>query len=108
MKKISEMSRLEFASFVASKLEECGISTVLSGGSYVSIYSADNYVSLALDFIETGMSSRAKVARCIKNLGFSEAPFVNVMYELHNHTGRECPLEKLLLAQLSQQHYHLQ
>lgn len=72
MKPINEMNRLELASFVASKLHECGISVVLSGGSCVSIYSEDKYVSMDLDFIETGMSSRTKVARCMKSMGFSE------------------------------------
>jgi hypothetical protein len=43
VKPVSEMSRLEFASFVAAKLHECCISIVLSGGSCVSICSSDQY-----------------------------------------------------------------
>ena len=72
MKAISEMSRTEFASFIASRLREKGITVVLSGGSCVSIYSDDKYVSMDLDFIEVGVSSRAAVKRCMYSLGFVE------------------------------------
>lgn len=71
MKSISEMNRLELASFVSTKLQESGVSVVLSGGSCVSIYSEDKYVSMDLDFIETGLSSRAKVTMCMESLGFA-------------------------------------
>ncbi len=70
MKSISEMNRLELASFVSTKLQESGISVVLSGGSCVSIYSEDKYVSMDLDFIETGLSSRTEVTMCMESLGF--------------------------------------
>ncbi|NOQ21175.1 MAG: hypothetical protein GQ565_00810 [Candidatus Aegiribacteria sp.] len=72
MKSVSEMSRIEFAAYVATQLEQSGIAVVLSGGSCVSIYSSDKYVSMDLDFIETGISSRNAVARCMRNIGFSE------------------------------------
>ena len=72
MKPIYEMSRTEFASYVASKLRECGITVVLSGGSCVSIYSDDKYVSMDLDFIEVGLFSRTAVTRCMRSLGFVE------------------------------------
>ncbi|HOP27492.1 MAG TPA: hypothetical protein PK991_09660 [Candidatus Sabulitectum sp.] len=66
------MSRTEFASFIASRLREKGITVVLSGGSCVSIYSDDKYVSMDLDFIEVGLSSRSAVKRCMYSLGFIE------------------------------------
>ena len=66
------MSRTEFASYVASKLKECGITVVLSRGSCVSIYSDDKYVSMGLDFIEVGLCSRAVITRCMCSLGFVE------------------------------------
>jgi len=72
VKPISDMSRTEFASYVASKLRECGITVVLSGGSCVSIYSDDKYVSMDLDFIEVGLFSRAAITRCMCSLGFVE------------------------------------
>ncbi len=72
MKPISDMNRTEFASYVASKLRECGITVVLSGGSCVSIYSDDKYVSMDLDFIEVGLFSRAAIAKCMRSLGFVE------------------------------------
>ncbi|MEA3267350.1 MAG: hypothetical protein U9P42_10480 [Candidatus Fermentibacteria bacterium] len=72
MKSISDMNRVELASFVASSLRECGITVVLSGGSCVSIYSEDKYVSMDLDFIETGLHSRTAISRCMRKLGFTE------------------------------------
>ena len=72
MKPISDMSRTEFASYVASKLRECGITVVLSGGPCVSIYSDDKYVSMDLDFIEVGLFSRVAITRCMCSLGFVE------------------------------------
>jgi hypothetical protein len=73
MKPVSDMNRIELASYIASKLQECGVSVVLSGGSCVSIYSEDRYVSSDLDFIQTGLTSRASIARCMRGLGFSES-----------------------------------
>ena len=87
MKPISEMNRLELASFVSTKLQESGISVVLSGGSCVSIYSEDKYVSMDLDFIETGVSSRAKVTMCLENLGFV------VDHRYFRHPEAELPAE---------------
>ncbi len=52
MKKIDDMSREELAAYVCSHLDKSGIEVTLTGGSCVSIYSDNRYVSLDLDFIE--------------------------------------------------------
>jgi hypothetical protein len=52
MKEIKEMNRTELAAFICTHLETHGIEVTLTGGSYVSIYSQDEYVSHDLDFIE--------------------------------------------------------
>jgi len=43
MKPVSQMSMEELAAYVCSKLGENNIETVLSGGSYVQIYSQGKY-----------------------------------------------------------------
>lgn len=51
MKPIAEMSMGELAAYVCEQLKEAGITTVLSGGSCVSLYSEGRYVSADLDLI---------------------------------------------------------
>jgi hypothetical protein len=72
MKPLSEMSRLELAAFVASEFRHRKIDIVLSGGSCVSIYSSEKYVSMDLDFVNAGFTKRARIKECMESLGFSE------------------------------------
>lgn len=66
---ITEESCLEeVATIVCTRLEADGISTVLSGGAAVSIYSDNEYESYDLDFIPTGLARR--VDRSMETLGF--------------------------------------
>ncbi len=58
----------EVATLVCTRLEEHGISVVLSGGAAVSIYSDNEYESYDLDFIPTGLARR--VDRTMESLGF--------------------------------------
>jgi predicted nucleotidyltransferase len=51
MKISKKMSIGEFAAFVASHLQSKGISTVLTGGAVVSIYTENKYMSYDADFI---------------------------------------------------------
>jgi hypothetical protein len=51
MKISKKMTIGEFAAFVASQLESKGISTVLTGGAVVSIYTENKYMSYDADFI---------------------------------------------------------
>jgi hypothetical protein len=72
MKPVSEMSRLELAAFIASEFHRRKINVVLSGGSCVSIYTADKYVSMDLDFVNAGFAKRAAIRETMEFLGFSE------------------------------------
>lgn len=72
MKPVAEMSCGELAAWVATHLRTQGVELVLSGGSCVTIYSENLYVSGDLDFIETGLAKRGVIARCLKELGFEQ------------------------------------
>lgn len=72
MKPISEMNRLELAAFIAAEFARRKINVVLSGGSCVSIYSAEKYVSMDLDFVNAGFAKRAVIREIMEFLGFSE------------------------------------
>jgi len=54
VKSICEMSVGEIAAYVAGHLRQGGINVVLTGGSCVSIYTDNRYLSYDLDFIEEG------------------------------------------------------
>jgi len=66
------MSLGEFAAFVCSHLQDCGIECVLSGGACVSIYTTNRYESFDLDFIENISTSRKKLKDILEKLGFFE------------------------------------
>ncbi|MCO4781810.1 MAG: hypothetical protein KC646_05750 [Candidatus Cloacimonetes bacterium] len=73
MKSIAQMSRLELASYISSTLLANGIDVVLSGGSCVSIYSENKYVSMDLDFINNDVFvNRKKIIQIMKGIGFFE------------------------------------
>lgn len=71
MKPVSRMSRLELAAFIAAEFRRRKINVVLSGGSCVSIYSAEKYVSMDLDFVNAGFAKRAAIRETMEFLGFS-------------------------------------
>jgi hypothetical protein len=72
MKPISEMTRAELAAYIQSNLNKVGIDVVLSGGSCVSIYSNEAYVSMDLDLINTQVFSlkRNLLIKSMKEMGF--------------------------------------
>jgi hypothetical protein len=72
MKKIKNMSQVELAAYVQDSLQAEGIQVVLSGGSAVSFYSGDKYVSKDLDLINTSFSRRSKIKAVMDKLGFHE------------------------------------
>lgn len=72
MKQIKNMSQVELAAYVQDSLQAEGIQTVLSGGSAVSFYSSDKYVSKDLDLINTSFSRRSKIRAVMDKLGFHE------------------------------------
>jgi hypothetical protein len=66
------MSIGEFGAFVASHLKSRGIDVVLSGGSCVTIYSQNKYMSYDLDFIERKGVGRRRIKAALKEAGFTE------------------------------------
>jgi len=73
MKPVAKMTRGELAAYVQSHLREKGIESVLSGGSAVSIYSGEIYVSMDLDFVITGYPKRSKIEEVMQDIGFHQA-----------------------------------
>jgi hypothetical protein len=72
MKQIKNMSQIELAAFIQSRLKEAGIDVILSGGSAVSFYSSDQYVSKDLDLINVKFARRKDIKSIMEKLGFLE------------------------------------
>lgn len=72
MKDIRQMSLAELAAFVCSHLEKRGIRVVLSGGSCVSIYTFNHYVSMDLDLIDLLHTTRRQLRQVLAEIGFTE------------------------------------
>jgi len=72
VKKIKNMSQVELAAYIQDSLQAEGIQVVLSGGSAVSFYSSNQYVSKDLDLINTSFSRRSKIKTVMEQLGFTE------------------------------------
>ena len=66
------MSQVELAAFIQDSLQKEGIQVVLSGGSAVSFYSSNQYVSKDLDLINTRFAKRSKIKAVMEGLGFKE------------------------------------
>lgn len=72
MKRIGDMTRLELAALIGTEFRRRKIDVVLSGGSCVSIYSQEKYVSMDLDFVNAGFAKRAAIRAAMGALGFKE------------------------------------
>jgi len=73
VKPIRDMSAGELAPFICCRLKKNGIDVVLSGGSCVSIYSNNKYVSSDLDFVDNQYFIRGeKVRNALSEIGFYE------------------------------------
>lgn len=72
MKPVREMSRRELAAFIGAAFKKMKVNVVLSGGSCVSIYSNESYVSMDLDFVNVGFAKRAVITNIMRDLGFQE------------------------------------
>jgi len=72
VKPIKDLTVGELAAFICSHLQGHGIDVVLSGGSCVSIFSENRYVSSDLDFIEYHTTKRKKIRAVMAKIGFSE------------------------------------
>ncbi len=72
MKQIRNMSQVELAAYIQDSLLVEGIKVVLSGGSAVSFYSSDKYVSKDLDLINILFAKRRNIKSVMEKLGFQE------------------------------------
>jgi hypothetical protein len=72
MKSIRDMTRLELAGLVSATFQKNNINVVLSGGSCVSIYSREKYVSMDLNFVNAAFTKRDKIRAVMESLGFHE------------------------------------
>jgi hypothetical protein len=72
VKTVRDLTRLELAGHIAAEFHRRNISVVLSGGSCVSIYSRDKYVSMDLDFVNVGFAKRNLIKAAMESLGFRE------------------------------------
>lgn len=72
MKRIKSMNQAELAAYIQDALQAEGIHVVLSGGSAVSFYSRDKYVSKDLDLINAGFARRSRIKAVMERLAFQE------------------------------------
>lgn len=72
MKQIKNMSQSELAAYIQDSLQDEGIQVVLSGGSAVSFYSSNKYVSKDLDLINANFARRIKIKAVMEKIGFQE------------------------------------
>ena len=72
MKQIRNMSQVELAAYVQSHLQKAGINVVLSGGSAVSFYTGNKYVSKDLDLINANFAKRKDIKTAMEKIGFRE------------------------------------
>ncbi|WKZ36738.1 MAG: hypothetical protein QY332_02195 [Anaerolineales bacterium] len=72
MKRIKSMSQAELAAYIQDALQAEGIHVVLSGGSAVSFYSGDKYVSKDLDLVNAGFARHGRIKAVMESLAFQE------------------------------------
>lgn len=72
MKQIGAMDVGELGAHICVHLRHKGFDPVLTGGSVVTIYSRNAYVSMDLDFIERRGKGMAKLKQAMAELGFKE------------------------------------
>lgn len=72
MKSIQDMDQIELAAFIQSYLNQAGIEVVLSGGSAVSFYSSNQYVSKDLDLINVKFTRHNRMKSVMEEIGFHE------------------------------------
>ena len=89
MKAVADMTREEVAAYVCETLVQAGINTVLSGGSCVSIYTENRFISLDLDFITFGIVGRMEIGKALKGIGFAQKVKGNPKYFVHTDTALE-------------------
>jgi hypothetical protein len=68
---VSNLTRIELAGLIGQTLTDHGIDAVLSGGSCVSIYSNERWVSQDLDLIDISYSDKKKIIAALHTIGFT-------------------------------------
>lgn len=69
---LKDMTQVELAAYIQDSLQRQDIHVVLSGGSAVSFYSSNKYVSNDLDLIKTSYVKRSRIKLAMETLGFLE------------------------------------
>jgi hypothetical protein len=82
---IGEMTREELGALVNETLLKAGISSVLSGGSCVSVWTNNRFASLDLDFILGGLHTQHSVKKALATIGFTPKASNSRYYE-HKET----------------------
>ena len=72
MKSIKDMTNAELAAFIESHLLGKRIYLVLSGGTCVSIYSSNKYVSMDLDLVNVRFAKRQAIRSAMHEIRFRE------------------------------------
>ncbi|MDQ3003807.1 MAG: hypothetical protein M3R47_00260 [Chloroflexota bacterium] len=72
MKPVKKMSQAELAAYIQDSLHKEGIKVVLSGGSAVSFYSRNKYVSKDLDLINVNFARRRDIKSVMEKIQFRE------------------------------------
>src|SRR5689334_22945136 len=72
MRHIKNMNPAELTAYIQDALQQEKITVVLSGGSAVSFYSSNKYVSKDLDLINTNFARRSKIKSAMEKIGFYE------------------------------------
>lgn len=72
MKSIDKMTQAELAAYVQSHLRNKKINVTLSGGTAVSIYTVNKYVSADIDLVEDSYVDRNKIKAAMDEIGFYE------------------------------------
>jgi hypothetical protein len=72
VKQIKNKRQSELAAYLQDSLQVVGIQVVLSGGSAVSFYSSNKYVSKDLDLINENFAGRSKIKSVMEKIGFQE------------------------------------
>ncbi|MBN1450091.1 MAG: hypothetical protein JW963_03675 [Anaerolineales bacterium] len=72
MKQIADMSRVELVAYIQDSLQREGVKVVLSGGSAVSFFSSEKYVSKDLDLVNVNFAKRSKIKAVMETVGFQE------------------------------------
>jgi len=72
MKNIKDMNQLEIGAYVQCHLRKYGIDAVLTGGSAVSIYTRNLYISKDLDMVIMNILRSGQVREYMGMIGFTE------------------------------------